>query len=292
MQILCNVPPLGGLASSTTYYLYSFLATFASGVETVTEKQSIWTGPPPYYGLTLYGKNLGGDPAFGSGCLTGDFNGDGLTDIACPSSAENGTWNMGISTGVGFAVSTWTTNDQNFHRDCATGDFNGDGKTDIICYVDGQPSNPLNIYLSTGSGFQNVQNWAFSGLPPPQDNDGSNPRDSSVFSTICSIADLNGDAKSDLLCYANNGSSSSSWIYGLSTGAAFNVANLTSITPPVVYSPDPTPVQTAGEPFASACILDDFQGTGLVDILCNPTTSQNGTITSLQPYDIGVLSRP
>src|SRR5579872_6687152 len=43
----------------------------------------------------------------GDQCVTGDFNGDGLTDLACQTAAGSGVWVMSLSTGSGFVTTSW-----------------------------------------------------------------------------------------------------------------------------------------------------------------------------------------
>ncbi|WDP90450.1 MAG: VCBS repeat-containing protein [Desulfobacter sp.] len=88
-------------------------------------------------------------PAF-----TGDFNGDGRTDVARAGSVGVKAY---ISTGTGFRyygslpVFGWSThvyNSQGLYP-LVTGDFNGDGMTDIAR----AGANQVFTYLSTGTGF-------------------------------------------------------------------------------------------------------------------------------------------
>ncbi|MBI2046606.1 VCBS repeat-containing protein, partial [Candidatus Pacearchaeota archaeon] len=63
--------------------------------------------------------------------FTGDFNGDGKTDIGVYD-AMNGNWLIALSTGTGFSTKTqgwlsgWLAG---YSGNTFTGDFNGDGKT-------------------------------------------------------------------------------------------------------------------------------------------------------------------
>jgi PKD repeat protein len=84
---------------------------------------------------------------------TGDFNGDGLTDIA---SADSGKVYMNLSTGNRFQSETWSVpNSWGGAGYSWTGDFNGDGLTDIASAYEG------NVYmnLSTGNRFQS-ETWS------------------------------------------------------------------------------------------------------------------------------------
>jgi|GEM_PF-1486178 len=83
---------------------------------------------------------------------TGDFDGNGLTDIA---SAAGGNVFMKLSNGTGFNPATWTVESAWGGAGYTwTGDFNGDGLTDIAS------ASGSNIYmkLSNGSGFDS-ETW-------------------------------------------------------------------------------------------------------------------------------------
>ncbi len=126
----------------------------------------------------------------------GDFNGDGITDIA---SANGGNIyvNLGAGNG-GFTQYLWTVpNNWGSSSYTWVGDFNGDGKTDIAS------ANGGNIYvnLSTGTGFTQAV-WT---VPA---NWGS--------SSYTWVGDFNGDGKTDIAS-ANGGN-----IYvNISTGSGF-----------------------------------------------------------------------
>ncbi len=102
--------------------------------------------------------------------LTGDFNGDGRTDIALTGVPGWASIPVAFSNGDGsFAVTNASVTDQPVPSFAAwaaesgvrvlTGDFNGDGRTDIaLLGVPGQPSIP--VALSTGYGSFQVTNDA------------------------------------------------------------------------------------------------------------------------------------
>ncbi len=104
----------------------------------------------------------GGLPAFGKTAypdfktypiITGDFNGDGLTDIGRSNATSLLTY---LSTGTGFATGPSVSgdfgkNDYPTYNDnpIFTGDFNDDGRTD----VGRVSSSSVVLYVSTGTGF-------------------------------------------------------------------------------------------------------------------------------------------
>jgi FG-GAP-like repeat len=129
--------------------------------------------------------------------LTGDFNGDGRTDIAT-SRSKWGGWRVFISTGNGFSNQWWATSPYlsldwrpDGHEHILTGDFNGDGKTDIAHARSYWYS--WHVSLSTGSGFSTTA-WSTgvpgaSGIPAM----GSGPDETIV------AADFDGDKLTDIV---------------------------------------------------------------------------------------------
>jgi RHS repeat-associated protein len=85
----------------------------------------------------MWGGGPGPGIPIGNQCVTGDFNGDGKTDIACYTAA-NGVWHVALSTGSGWNSTMWSGGPGPgipIGNQCVTGDFNGDGKTDMACYT-------------------------------------------------------------------------------------------------------------------------------------------------------------
>jgi hypothetical protein len=100
-------------------------------------RTEIWARESAYFGRAYQSRQL----------LTGDFNGDGKTDLAYLGKHGNSgeqCWRMHISTGSSFNTEIWAPKSAYFgynrYKDgriinqttqLLTGDFNGDGKTDI-----------------------------------------------------------------------------------------------------------------------------------------------------------------
>src|SRR5439155_615809 len=122
-------------------------------------------------------------------CLTGDLDGDGMTDVWCAKSSPDrgpaGGWSVGLSTGSGWSTSTWNgpapiwgTRFLRVSDQCLTGDLNGDGKTDMWCQIT-SGSGTWQIAISTGSG------WSTSTV--------SGPAPGIPVRDYCFTGDLDGD---------------------------------------------------------------------------------------------------
>jgi len=122
-------------------------------------------------------------------CFSGDFNGDGLSDIAC-FTANSGDWSMGLSTGTSWQTEVWSGGSgpaSPASNQCLSADFNGDRKAALACYTGGSGS--WNIVLSSGTGWQS-QFWNGGPLP-------GGPQPSIAG---CVAGDFNGDSLADLDC--------------------------------------------------------------------------------------------
>ena len=134
-----------------------------------------FNGPPVVQGL----------PPF-----IGDYNGDGMTDLALQSGSTN---YMFLSNGAGFSQAP------NFIG-CVNGigHFTGNGKTDLWCRAG---SETISVATSTGSSFTGMGPWISGWCASGQFD----------------LADFNGDGKQDISCHPTDGTTK----IALSTGAAF-----------------------------------------------------------------------
>jgi len=116
--------------------------------------------------------------------MTGDFNGDGKTDIAARVQ-QTGCWWVGINTGTAFALSRWDQWSTAVNWvDVKVGDFTGDGKDDIAGRV--QPNGRWWVAVSNGSTAFTSSPW---GTAWP----------TTVTWVDVKVGDFNGDGKTDII---------------------------------------------------------------------------------------------
>ncbi len=163
--------------------------------------------------------------------VTGDFNGDGRTDIAARDLAS-GNWWVGISNGTSFSTTLWG----HWYPgvtwvDVKVGDFTGIGKDDIIGRV--KESGDWWLAQSSGSSFTNSMwgHW-YAG----------------ITWVDVQVGDFNGDHKADITGRDLNGGF---WWTALSTGSSLQNALWGR------WSPNVTWVDVR---------VGDFNGDGMSDI--------------------------
>lgn len=266
-----EVPYLSHSPSSTQWGVY--LST-GNGFTYQT-----WTGPAGAYSLAM-------------ACVQGEFDGDGLADLACHYGSGT-TWTILHSTGTGWAVETWP-NGPNLNNNCGQygegcspyaevngnlvgvaaiqcvpGDFNGDGLTDVAC-VNSDGSVTIGFTGASGK-FMSTANWAgVSQLASP----------SFMLPDYCAVSDLFGVGRAGIICNFSQGSSN--WTYLASTGSGFNVTNFTTS-----FAVGDTGSPGLGEDMGNACIFADLDGDGIKDIACaQPTLSYSGY------WNVALSSRP
>src|SRR5262249_1956425 len=144
--------------------------------------------------------------------LTGDFNGDGKTDIAYAFN-DNGYISIDahLSTGGAFVNQRWATDNYNItvgqpgtpwggvgpltewrkHSTFLAGDYNGDGKTDLALVYNNNGYINIDTHVSTGTSFYD-QHWAINQGGWVGGDDWTN---SGTFVA----GDVNGDGKSDIV---------------------------------------------------------------------------------------------
>jgi hypothetical protein len=135
-----------------------------------------------------------------SSLLSGDFNNDGLMDLAGRSPSD-GSWRVLLNTGGALAApAVWAQfSTASSWSDLSVGDFNGDGRDDV---VGRDEAGTWVVGLSTGSSFQLQTFGTWS---------------ASTSWSFVMVLDLNGDGLSDITGRMTDGR----WYAALSNGASF-----------------------------------------------------------------------
>jgi autotransporter-associated beta strand protein len=187
-----------------------------------------------------------GGSGYLTGMVSGDFNGDGLPDLAIPDIYANAIYLLKNTGGGNFA--TWTSIPSPHGGSLAVGDFNGDGKTDIAA-GDGQ-ANTVSLFLGNGDG-------TFSAGP-------GSPYTTSVHHLQLVATDLNGDGKLDVAAVGDDGSSHGmvQTFLGVGTGALTPQSPTTISGVQGLYFPSATAIKANGGP-----IVNDYNHDGSPDLI-------------------------
>jgi RHS repeat-associated protein len=222
-----------------------------------------WTWPinpgtgSPYVTTT---SGLSTSQPIGNLCFTGDLDGDGKMDMWCETGSNTGLWNVALSTGGSWSLSStpWVglKVESPVYNKCFIGEMNGDGKIDMWCET-GSGTGLWNVALSTGSSWSipSTSPWsgpavAFSASAPVQQE--------------CFSGDLNGDGKTDFWCQTWSGGSAQvpsvgalgtgKWNATLSTGSSWTTAQWSG--PITIY------------PVSNQCFVGDLNADGKTDFWC------------------------
>lgn len=127
--------------------------------------------------------------------ITGDFDGDGKTDIFEITDNKVNVYSFDSSLQSFNKIHSFSHGISNKGR--ITGDFNGDGKTDFMTPI-AEGSSDWKMYLSTGSGFV-IHNYPGLFLYEPYWQGA--PRKRRNVQRIYNAPDLNKDGKSDFIVF-------------------------------------------------------------------------------------------
>src|SRR5271157_4775225 len=204
---------------------------------------------------------VGGQPA---GIAVGDFNGDGIADLAVPNASDNN-----VSVLLGNADGTFPQQNPTYGAgatpfDIAVADFNGDGIADLAVTNSGEGT--VSVLLGNGDGTFPQENPAYKvgGYP-----------------IGIAVGDFNGDGFLDI-AVANNDDGTVSVLLGKGDGTFFQ----------------PQPPYAAGvAPYGIA--VADFNGDGIADLAVTNTAAAtvsvllgNGDGSFQPPKQYGVGEEP
>ena len=237
----------GGNAASTSHSVA--LAVTGNGTAIATDGSSGgWNaGVDPIRWLNAQTPAIPNNPVF---IATGDFNGDGIPDLAVASADEKGggavTILLGNGNGSFRSAASLTTGGS--PQTIAVGDFNGDGIPDLaVANACGSTasSNTMTIFLGNGDGSFTATGQVLS--------TGSYP-------ASIAVGDFNGDGTADL-AVANAGSNTVTVLLGDGNG---------SFTAGATQATGDSPASIAA---------GDFNGDGVLDMVV--ANSYSNTLTIL-----------
>jgi hypothetical protein len=175
---------------------------------------------------------------------TGDFNGDGIPDLAVANTGAN-TITVLLGNGDGTFKSAASLQTGSAPYTLVAGDFNRDGHVDLAVTLNSNNSSGINVFLGNGDGT-----FTPSGSNPP----------TGIQPSGMTVGDYNGDGLLDL-AVANAGNGTVTILLGNGDGT-FTPANLS----PQLVSPTGSMVQ------------GDFNGDGILDLAVSGLYDGNLTI--------------
>jgi len=218
------------------------------------------TNPLSTIGFTSSSLSVGNNP---QAVMSADFNGDGKADLAVANNADNSvSVFLGHGDGTfGSAITTTAIGGQGPVA-LAVGDFNGDGKLDLAVAnnVDTQAS-PSNVAILLGDGTGNFTLKSTVSMENPGP-------------VWVGVADLNGDARLDLVAVSSQSNASLGYpgVVAVFLGNGDGTFGATSALP----NAGTGPVSVA---------IGDFNNDGKLDLV-----QVNSNPTSGSPGSLGVLT--
>ncbi|MFI5454651.1 MAG: FG-GAP-like repeat-containing protein [Isosphaerales bacterium] len=236
-----------------TYYL-EVDSTGQTGDYTLTA--TLTSASPPFQTVPVSGSFFGPE-----GMVVGDFNGDGIPDIATPGGVE-----LGVGDGTFRSPSKGLPlpNSYDFYTAMAEGDFFNDGHLDLV--IADETTDSILLLRGNGDGtFQVPVSVSASDFPAGD------------FPTALVAADFNGDGNLDLaVACSNNGTGPGGVVILLGNGNG-------AFQPPLDYP--------AGSiAYTADLVAGDFSGDGHLDLAV--TSFYQGTITVLMGNGDGTFGAP
>ena len=185
--------------------------------------------------------------------LSGDFNGDGLTDMMRQSNqgSTNSVWILYSNGNGGFNNTTFNSSDplDLTSANLLPADYNGDGITDFIVQTKLSYTNTIVIYYSNGNGSFSRQQYA----SPSESLDNTNAN--------LIPGDFNGDGRTDFMNQ---------------TKASYtNTFNIYYFTGSNTFSPTAYQATTNIDVTDAVLIPGDFNGDGKTDFMNQSVTPSN-----------------
>ncbi|MBB5062877.1 FG-GAP-like repeat-containing protein [Granulicella mallensis] len=175
---------------------------------------------------------------------TGDFNGDGIPDLAVANAGAN-TITILLGNGDGTFKSAADLQTGSGPFTVVAGDFNRDGHVDLAVILNNNNGNGINVFLGNGDGT-----FTLSASNPPT---GSGP-------SGMTVGDYNGDGLLDL-AVVNSGNATVTILLGNGDGT-FTPSNLS-----------PQAGSSAG-----SMVQGDFNGDGILDLAVTNSSTSSVTI--------------